>query len=34
MRTDIALDYSGGFHQAVDCIIELEKAGIDVAAVA
>src|ERR1700677_5342635 len=34
MRIGIALDYSGGFHEAVDRIVELEKAGIDVAAVA
>ncbi|AKN18890.1 F420-dependent oxidoreductase [Mycobacterium haemophilum DSM 44634] len=34
MRIGIALDYSGGFHQAVDRIVELEKAGIDVAVVA
>jgi F420-dependent oxidoreductase-like protein len=34
MRIGIALDYSGGFHQAVDRVVELEKAGIDVAVVA
>ncbi len=34
MRIGIALDYSGGFHEAVDRVVELEKAGIDVAAVA
>src|SRR5271168_5290637 len=34
MRIGIALDYSGGFHEAVDRIVELEKVGIDVAAVA
>ncbi|MFW3114812.1 oxidoreductase [Mycobacterium haemophilum DSM 44634] len=34
LRIGIALDYSGGFHQAVDRIVELEKAGIDVAVVA
>ena len=34
MRIGIALDYSGGFHEAVDRVIELEKAGIDVAVVA
>ena len=34
VRIGIALDYSGGFHEAVDRIVELEKAGIDVAAVA
>src|SRR6201993_3805505 len=31
MRIGIALDYSGGFHEAVDRVVELEKAGIDVA---
>ena len=30
VRIGIALDYSGGFHEAVDRIVELEKAGIDV----
>ncbi len=34
MRIGIALDYSGGFHQAVDRVVELEKAGLDVAVVA
>jgi F420-dependent oxidoreductase-like protein len=34
MRIGIALNYSGGFHEAVDRVIELEKAGIDVATVA
>jgi F420-dependent oxidoreductase-like protein len=34
VRIGIALDYSGGFHEAVDRIVELEKAGIDVAVVA
>ncbi|ORB85720.1 LLM class F420-dependent oxidoreductase [Mycobacterium kansasii] len=34
MRIGIALDYSGGFHQAVDRVVELEKAGIDLAVVA
>ena len=34
MRIGIALDYSGGFHEGVDRIVELEKAGIDVAVVA
>ena len=34
MRIGIALDYSGGFHEAADRIVELEKAGIDVAVVA
>src|SRR5271168_901067 len=34
MRIGIALDYSSGFHQAVDLVVELEKLGIDVAVVA
>jgi alkanesulfonate monooxygenase SsuD/methylene tetrahydromethanopterin reductase-like flavin-dependent oxidoreductase (luciferase family) len=34
MRIGIALDYSGGFHEAVDRVVELEKCGIDVVAVA
>ncbi len=34
MRIGLALDYSGGFHQAVDRVVELEKAGMDVAVVA
>ena len=34
MRIGIALDYSGGFHEAVDRVVELEKAGVDVAVVA
>jgi F420-dependent oxidoreductase-like protein len=34
MRIGIALDYSGRFHEAVDRVVELEKAGIDVAVVA
>ncbi|OBH02735.1 LLM class F420-dependent oxidoreductase [Mycobacterium sp. E3247] len=34
MRIGIALDYSGGFHQGVDRVVELEKAGIDIAVVA
>jgi F420-dependent oxidoreductase-like protein len=34
MRIGIALDYSAGFHEAVDRLVELEKAGIDVAVVA
>jgi F420-dependent oxidoreductase-like protein len=34
MRIGIALDYSGGFHEAVDRVVELEKAGIDIAVVA
>ena len=34
MRIGIALDYSGGFHEGVDRVVELEKAGIDIAVVA
>jgi F420-dependent oxidoreductase-like protein len=34
VRIGIALDYSGGFKEAVDRIVELEKAGIDIAVVA
>ena len=34
MRIGIALDYSGGFHEAVDRVVELEKTGIDIAVVA
>lgn len=34
MRIGIALNYSGGFHEAVDRVVELEKAGIEVAVVA
>ena len=34
MRIGIALDYSGGFHEAVDRVVELEKAGIEAAVVA
>lgn len=34
MRIGIALDYSGGFHQAADRIVELEKSGLDIAVVA
>jgi len=34
VRIGIALDYSGGFHEAVDRVVELEKAGIEVAVVA
>jgi F420-dependent oxidoreductase-like protein len=34
MRIGIALDYSGGFREGVDRVVELEKAGIDVAVVA
>ena len=34
MRIGIALDYSGGFHEAVDRVVALENVGIDVAVVA
>ena len=34
MRTGIFLDYSGGFREAVDHIVVLEKAGVDIALVA
>jgi F420-dependent oxidoreductase-like protein len=34
VKIGIALDYSGGFKEAVDRIVELEKAGIDIAVVA
>lgn len=34
MRIGIALDYSGGFHEAVDRVVELEKSGLDIAVVA
>lgn len=34
MRIGIALNYSGGFHEAVDRVVELKKAGIEVAVVA
>jgi F420-dependent oxidoreductase-like protein len=34
MRIGIALDYSGGFREAVDRVVELEKSGIDMAVVA
>lgn len=34
MRIGIALNYSGGFHEAVDRVVELEKSGIEVAVVA
>jgi F420-dependent oxidoreductase-like protein len=34
VRIGIALDYSGGFKEGVDRIVELEKAGIDIAVVA
>lgn len=34
MRIGTVLEYSGGFHEAVDHVVELEKAGIDVVVVA
>lgn len=34
MRIGIMLDYSGGFREGVERVVELEKAGIDVAVVA
>ncbi|MEE6175271.1 LLM class F420-dependent oxidoreductase [Mycobacterium sp. 050134] len=34
MRIGIALDYSGGFHQAVERVVELEKSGVEAAVVA
>ena len=34
MRTGIFLDYSGGFREAVEHIVVLEKAGVDIALVA
>ncbi len=34
MRIGIVLDYSGGFHEAADRVVELEKVGVDVAVVA
>ena len=34
MRIGIALDYSGGFHRALDRVVELEKSGLDIAVVA
>jgi F420-dependent oxidoreductase-like protein len=34
VRIGVVVDYSGGFREAVDHIVELEKAGIDVAVVA
>ena len=34
MRIGIALDYSGGFHEAVDRVAELEKSGVDITVVA
>src|ERR1700744_2882611 len=34
MRIGIALNYSGGFHEAVERVVELEKSGVEVAVVA
>jgi len=34
MRIGIALNYSGGFHEAVERVVELEKSGIEVVVVA
>jgi F420-dependent oxidoreductase-like protein len=34
MRIGIALNYSGGFHEAAERVVVLEKAGIDIAVVA
>src|SRR5262249_60444062 len=34
MRTGIFLNYAGGFLQAVDEVVELEKVGVDIALVA
>jgi F420-dependent oxidoreductase-like protein len=34
MRFGILLDYSGGFREAVDRVVELEKVGVDIALVA
>ncbi|MGA9375517.1 MAG: LLM class F420-dependent oxidoreductase [Mycobacterium sp.] len=34
MRTGIFLSYAGGFKQSVDQVVELEKAGVDIALVA
>jgi F420-dependent oxidoreductase-like protein len=34
MRIGTLLDYSGGFHDAVDRVVELEKVGVDIALVA
>ncbi|MBS4728903.1 LLM class F420-dependent oxidoreductase [Mycobacterium sp. SM1] len=34
MRIGVVVDYSGGFREAVDQIVELEKTGIDIAVVA
>ena len=34
MRTGIFLNYAGGFLEAVDQVVELEKIGVDIALVA
>jgi alkanesulfonate monooxygenase SsuD/methylene tetrahydromethanopterin reductase-like flavin-dependent oxidoreductase (luciferase family) len=34
MRLGITLNYSGGFKEAVDHVVELEKVGVDIALVA
>ena len=34
MRTGIFLNYAGGFHEAVEHVVELEKVGVDIALVA
>jgi F420-dependent oxidoreductase-like protein len=34
VRIGVVVDYSGGFHEAVDRVLALEKAGIDIAVVA
>ena len=34
MRIGIAVDYASGFHEAADRIVELEKAGVEIAVVA
>jgi F420-dependent oxidoreductase-like protein len=34
MRTGVVLDYSGGFREGVDQVVELEKVGVDIALVA
>jgi hypothetical protein len=34
MRTGIFLNYAGGFREAVDDVVELEKIGVDIALVA
>src|SRR6201998_2837816 len=34
MAIGVALDYWGGFHEGVDRVVELEKAGIEIAVVA